>query len=97
MSSPETPTLVATTRWTPRRDPVLPGLQGRSLPSPGNPYGLPTGPGFWQIHAEMTTSRGRGLRHQTHMGTQGRDLVLRQVPNQEGLRNSPPAGKDPLR
>jgi hypothetical protein len=31
------------------------------------------------------------------MGTQGQDLVLRQVPNQEGLRNSPPAGKDPSR
>jgi hypothetical protein len=29
------------------------------------------------------------------MGTQDRDLVLWQVPNQEGLRNSPLAGKDP--
>jgi hypothetical protein len=26
-----------------RGDPVLLGLRGRSLPSPGNPYGLPTG------------------------------------------------------
>jgi hypothetical protein len=30
----------------PQRDAVLPGLRGRSLPSPGNPSGLPTGPGF---------------------------------------------------
>jgi hypothetical protein len=29
-----------------RGDLVLPGLRGRSLPSPGNHYGLPTGPGF---------------------------------------------------
>jgi hypothetical protein len=45
----------------------------------------------------MATTRGQGLPHQTQMGTQGRDLVLRQVPSQEGLRNSPPAGKDPSR
>jgi hypothetical protein len=81
----------------PQRDPVLPGLRGRSLPSLGNPFGLPVGPGFSQVHAEMATARGRGLPHQTQMGTQGRDLVLRQVPNQEGLHNSPPAGKDPSR
>jgi transposase InsO family protein len=29
-----------------RGDPVLPSLRGRSLPSPGNHYGLPTGPSF---------------------------------------------------
>jgi hypothetical protein len=81
----------------PQEDPVLPGLRGRSLPSPGNPSGPPTGPDFRQVHAEMATARGRGLPHQTQMGTQGRDLVLRQVPNQEGLCNSPPAGKDPSR
>jgi hypothetical protein len=81
----------------PQRDPVLPGLWGQSLPTPGNPPGLPTGPGLRQVHAEMATARGRGLSHQTQMGTQGRDLTLRQVPNQEGLRNSPPVGKDPSR
>jgi transposase InsO family protein len=27
-------------------DPVLPSLRGQSLPSPGNHYGLPTGPSF---------------------------------------------------
>jgi hypothetical protein len=42
-------------------------------------------------------SQRRGLPFQMQMGTQGRDLALRQVPNQEGLRNSPPAGKDPSR
>jgi hypothetical protein len=26
----------------PQGDPVLPGLWGQSLPSPGNPFGLPT-------------------------------------------------------
>jgi hypothetical protein len=39
----------------------------------------------------------RGLPCQMQMGTQGRDLAPRQVPNQEGLRNSPLAGKDPSR
>jgi hypothetical protein len=42
-------------------------------------------------------SQRRGLLCQMQMGTQGRDLALRQVPNQEGLRNSPPTGKDPSR
>jgi hypothetical protein len=76
---------------------VLLSVRGRSLPSPGNPPGLPTGPDIQRAHAEMATARGRGLSHQTQMGTQGRDLTLRQVPNQEGLRNSPSAGKDPSR
>jgi hypothetical protein len=31
------------------------------------------------------------------MGTQGRDLALRQVPNQEGLRNSPPSWEGPFK
>jgi hypothetical protein len=31
------------------------------------------------------------------MGTQGRYLVLWKVPNQEGIHNSPTAGKDPSR
>jgi hypothetical protein len=53
----------------PQRDPVLPDLRGRSLPSPGNPSGLPAGPGFSQVHAEMATAGGRGLPHQTQMGT----------------------------
>jgi hypothetical protein len=81
----------------PLGDPVLPGVRGRSLPSPGNPPGLPTGPDLRRAHAEMATARGQGLSHQTQMGTQGQDLTLWQVPNQEGLRNTPAAGKDPSR
>jgi hypothetical protein len=49
----------------PRGDPVLPGLRGRSLPSPKNPSGLPMGPDFRSVYAEMATARGRGLPHQT--------------------------------
>jgi hypothetical protein len=81
----------------PLRDPCSPGVLGRSLPSPGNPPGLPMGPDLRRAHVEMATARGRGLSHQTQMGTQGRDLTLRPVPNQEGLRNTPPTGKDPSR
>jgi hypothetical protein len=44
MSSPETLTPVATARRATGGDPVLPGLRGQSLPSPGHPSGLPTGP-----------------------------------------------------
>jgi hypothetical protein len=44
----------------PQRDPMLLGLQGRSLPSPGDPFGLPTGPGFRQVRAEITTAEDKG-------------------------------------
>jgi hypothetical protein len=39
---------------------VLPGLRGRNLPSPGNPYGLPMGPDFRQVHAKMATAINEG-------------------------------------
>jgi hypothetical protein len=39
---------------------MLLGLRGRSLPSPGNPSGLPTGPDFRQVHAEMATAEDEG-------------------------------------
>jgi hypothetical protein len=42
-------------------------------------------------------SQRRGLPRQIHMGTLGRGLAPRQMPYQEGLHNSPPAGKDPSR
>jgi hypothetical protein len=42
-------------------------------------------------------SQRRGLPCHMQMGTMGRDLAPRQVPYQEGLCNSPPAGKDPSR
>jgi hypothetical protein len=44
----------------PQGDPVLPGLRSRSLPSPRNPSGLPTGPDFRQVHAEMATAEDEG-------------------------------------
>jgi hypothetical protein len=42
-------------------------------------------------------SQRRGLPCQIQMGTLGRGLAPRQIPYQEGLHNSPPAGKDPSR
>jgi hypothetical protein len=67
---------------------VSPDLRGRSLSSPGNPTGLPTGP---------VLSQGRGLLRQTQMGTQGQDLVLQQVPNQEGLLKHSPSWEGPFK
>jgi hypothetical protein len=58
MSSPEAPTPVEIDG--PPGDPVLPGLGGQSLPSPENPSGLPTGPDFRQVHAEMATVEDEG-------------------------------------
>jgi hypothetical protein len=65
------------------------------MPSFGGPSGFPTGLGCRQVQAEVPTAKG--ARCQMQMETQGRDLAPRQVPYQEGLRNSPPAGKDPSR
>jgi hypothetical protein len=52
---------------------VLPGLRARSLPSPENPSGLPTGPDFRQVHAEMATTEDKGFlierRWETRVGT----------------------------
>jgi hypothetical protein len=59
------------------------------------PFRTPTGLGCRQVHAEVTTARDEGSPCQMQMGTLGRDLAPRQVPYQGGLRNSPPAGKDP--
>jgi hypothetical protein len=65
------------------------------MPSSEGPSGFPTGPGCRQVQAEVPTVKGP--RCQMQVGTQGRDLASRQVSYQEGLRNSPPAGKDPSR
>jgi hypothetical protein len=67
---------------------VSPDLRGRSLSSPGNPTGLPTGP---------VLSQGRGPLRQTQMGAQGWGLVLRQVPNQEGLHKHSPSWEGPFK
>jgi hypothetical protein len=66
MSSLETPIPVKATRRT-TRGPVLPGLRGRSLPSPGNPSRLPTGPTFRWVCVGATTTRGRGLKRWTQL------------------------------
>jgi hypothetical protein len=96
MSSPEAPTPVKATRRTPRgpRAPQYTELKHAFLRKPlwiPRRSRLPTGT------YKNSRSQRRGLPCQMQMGTQGRDLALRQVPNQEGLRNSPPAGKDPSR
>jgi hypothetical protein len=59
------------------------------------PFRTPTGPDCRQVHAEVTTARDEGSPCQMQTGTLGQDLAPRQVPYQGGLRNSPPAGKDP--
>jgi hypothetical protein len=96
MSLPEAPTPVEITRWNPRGTPCSP-VYGAEACLP--PETLLDSPWVQTLDRFMQNghSQKRGLPHQTQMGTQGRDLVLRQVPNQEGLRNSPPAGKDPSR
>jgi hypothetical protein len=96
MSSPEALTPVKTTRRTPEgpRVPRSTELKHAFLRKPfWIPHGsrLPTGT-FGSGHSQR-----RGLLCQMQMGTQGRDLALWRVPNQEGLCNSPPAGKDPPR
>jgi hypothetical protein len=67
---------------------VSPDLWGRSLSSLGNPTRFPTGP---------VLSQGRGPLRQTQMGAQSRDLVLRQVPNQEGPHKHSPSWEGPLK
>jgi hypothetical protein len=78
------------TRWTPEgsRAPRSTELKHAFLRKP-----------FWILHGSRLPigtcrdghSQRRGLPCQMQMGTQGRDLALRQVPNQEGLRNAPPS------
>jgi hypothetical protein len=60
MSSPEAPTPVGITRWTSRGTPCSPGYVAEACLPPGNPSGLPTGPDFRQVHAEMVTAKDEG-------------------------------------
>jgi hypothetical protein len=96
MSSSEAPTPVKTTRRTPEgyRAPRSTELKHAFLRKPfWIPHGsrLPTGT-YRSGH-----SKRQGLPCQMQMGTQGRDLALRQVPNQEGLCNSPPSWEGPFK
>jgi hypothetical protein len=96
MSSPEAPTLVKTTRRTlgGPRAPQSTELKHAFL---RKPFWTPRRSKLSTGTYKNSRSQRRGLPCQMQMGTQGRDLALRQVPNQEGLCNSPPAGKDPPR
>jgi hypothetical protein len=96
MSSLEAPTPVETTRRTPA-GPRVPRSTELKLAFLQKPFWIPHGSGLLTGTCRDGHSQRRGLPSQMQMGTQGRDLALRQVPNQEGLHNSPLAGKDPSR
>jgi hypothetical protein len=61
------------------------------------PFRIPHGSGLQTGTCKSGHSQRRGLLCQMQTGTLGRGLASRQEPYQEGLRNSPPAGKDPSR
>jgi hypothetical protein len=96
MSSLEAPTPVETTRRTPE-EPRVPRSTELKLAFLRKPFWIPHGSRLPTGTYRNGHNQRRGLPCQMQMGTQGRDLALRQVPNQEGLCNSPPAGKDPSR
>jgi hypothetical protein len=96
MSSPEALTPVKTTRRTPEgpRTPQSTKLKHAFL---RKPFWTPRGSRLTTGTCRSDHSQRQGLPCQMQMGTQGWDLALRQALNQEGLRNSPLAGKDPSR
>jgi hypothetical protein len=96
MSSLEAPTPVETTRRAPE-GPRVPHSMELKRAFLRKPFWIPHGSRLPTGTHRSGHSQRRGLPCQMQMGTQGQDLALRQVPNQEGLRNSPPAGKDPSR
>jgi hypothetical protein len=96
MSSLEAPTPVETTRRTPDK-PRVPRSTELKLAFLWKPFWIPHGSRLPTGTCRDGHNQRRGLPCQMQMGTQGRDLALWQVPNQEGFRNSPPAGKDPSR
>jgi hypothetical protein len=96
MSSLEAPTPVETTRRTPK-GPRVPRSTELKLAFLRKPFWIPHGSRLPTGTYRNGHNQRRGLPCQMQMGIQGRDLALRQVPNQEGLRNSPPAGKDASR
>jgi hypothetical protein len=96
MSSLDAPAPVETTRRTPE-GPRVPRSMELKLAFLRKPFWIPHGSRLPIGTCGSGHSQRRGLPCQMQMGTQGRDLALRRVPNQEGLHNSPPAGKDPSR
>jgi hypothetical protein len=85
-----------TTRWT-LGGPRAPQSMKLKHTFLRKPFWIPRGSRLLTGTNENSPSQRQGLPCQMQMGTQGRNLALRQVPYQEGLRNSPPAGKDPPR
>jgi hypothetical protein len=61
------------------------------------PFRIPHGSGLRTSTCRSGHIQRRGLPCQMQVGTLGQDLAPRQVPCLEGLRNSPPAGKDSSR
>jgi hypothetical protein len=96
MSSSEALTPVKTTRRTPE-GPLVPRSTELKHAFLRKPFWIPHGSRLPTDTHGSGHSQRRGLPCQMQMGTQGRDLALRRVPNQEGLCNSPLAGKDPPR
>jgi hypothetical protein len=94
MSSPEALTLVKTTRQTPGGPHALQSTELKHA-FLRKPFWIPSRSRQPTGTRRSNHNQRQGLLCQMQVGTQGRDLALRQVPNQEGLRNSPLAGKDP--
>jgi hypothetical protein len=59
MSSPEAPTSVETTRWTPKGTPCPP-VYGAEACLPPETLLDSTGPDFRQVHVEMATAEDEG-------------------------------------
>jgi hypothetical protein len=76
MSSPEAPTLVETTRWTPE-GPRAPWSTELKLAFLRKPFWIPHGSRLPAGTCRNGHCQSRGLPCQKQMGTQGRDLVLR--------------------
>jgi hypothetical protein len=96
ISSPEVPTPVKRTRRTPE-GPHVPRSTERKHAFLRRPFRIPHGSGLQTGTCRSGHSQRWGLPCQMQVGTLGQELAPRQVPCQEGLRNSPPAGKDPSR
>jgi hypothetical protein len=61
------------------------------------PFQIPHGFGLQTGTCKSDHNHRRGLPCQMQMGTLGRDLAPWKISYQEGLHNSPLAGKDPSR
>jgi hypothetical protein len=85
---------VKTTRQTPE-GPHVPRSMELKHGFLRRPFQIPHGSRLQTDTCKSGHSQRRGLPCQMQAGTLGRGLAPWQVPCQGGLRNSPPAGKDP--